>query len=83
MTAKSGRSYPVANLNIFSSDAEFVGGKTGYTDEAKQTMLAIFEASVKNKIEPTRIAIIVLGSSDRKGDINTLRTWFERSAVVE
>jgi D-alanyl-D-alanine endopeptidase (penicillin-binding protein 7) len=83
VTAKSGRAYAVANLNVFASDPSFLGGKTGYTDEAKQTMLAVFEVPVKGAEKPARIAIIVLGSSDRKGDINTLKSWFARSASFE
>lgn len=83
VTAISRRTYPVANLNIFTSDPTFLGGKTGYTDEAKQTMLAVFELPIKNKEKPVRVAIIVLGSSDRKGDIQKLRTWFEKNAVFE
>lgn len=83
VTAKSGHTYPIPNLNIFTGDTQFVGGKTGYTDEARQTMLTIFEIPVKDAPEPTRVAIIVLGSSDRKGDIQKLKTWFEKNAVHE
>lgn len=83
VAAQSGRAYPIPNLNVFSKEDAFLGGKTGYTDEAKQTMLAIFEVPVKKSEKPARIAIIVLASSDRKGDIGKLRTWFERSAVFK
>lgn len=83
VTAESGRTYPIPNLNIFTADTQFVGGKTGYTDEARQTMLTIFEVPVKNTESPSRIAIIVLGSSDRKGDIQKLKTWFEKNATFE
>lgn len=80
VTALSGRTYPIPNLNIFTADEAFIGGKTGYTDEAKQTMLTIFELPVKNQEKPARIAIIILGSHDRKGDIEKLKNWFSSTA---
>lgn len=81
-TALSGRTYPIPNLNIFTADESFIGGKTGYTDEAKQTMLTVFEIPVKNQEKPARIGIIILGSHDRKGDIVKLKEWFATSAVA-
>lgn len=82
-TALSGRTYPIPNLNIFTADESFIGGKTGYTDEAKQTMLTVFEIPVKNQDTPARIAIIILGSHDRKGDIVKLKEWFTDSAIAQ
>lgn len=73
VTAESGRVYPVANLNVFADDPSFLGGKTGYTDEAKETMIALFEMPAANG--STNVAIIVLGSDDRKRDVNALRKW--------
>lgn len=83
VTALSGRTYPIPNLNIFTADETFIGGKTGYTDEAKQTMLTVFEIPVKNQEKPARIAIIILGSHDRKGDIVKLKEWFTTSALAQ
>ena len=83
VVAKSGRAYPLPNLNVFAKDQSFLGGKTGYTDEAKQTMLAVFDVPVQNTEEPARVAIIVLGSSDRRGDVTKLKAWFEKNAVFE
>ncbi len=64
-----GKSIDVPNFNVFSKDPTFRGGKTGYTDDANQTMVALFEVSGKT------FAIIVLGSKDRKADIEILRHW--------
>ena len=50
------------NIHPFVNDPDFLGGKTGHTAEAKDTMLTILNI---NK-EP--IAIIVLSSDDRKKD---------------
>ncbi len=77
VTSVAGRSYKVPNFNVFGKDVAFVGGKTGFTDEANQTMTTIFE--VPRGTSTTTIAIIVLGSEDRKKDIEALRQWFARS----
>ncbi|MDP3792588.1 MAG: serine hydrolase [bacterium] len=50
---------------------DLVGGKTGYTEGAGQCMILV--ASVPNY--PSKIVSIVLGSSDRFGDIQTLIDW--------
>ena len=71
-TAK-GRRYDVPNFNVFVNDSAFQGGKTGYTDDANQTMAALFS------INGRTIAIIVLGTPDRKADIAALREWVTRS----
>jgi D-alanyl-D-alanine carboxypeptidase (penicillin-binding protein 5/6) len=83
VTAESGRSYPVPNLNIFTNDPAFIGGKTGYTDEAKQTMLALFEIPSKDTRENERIVIVILQSDSRKGDVEKLKSWFEKTAMRE
>lgn len=50
------------NIHPFVNDPDFMGGKTGHTPEAKDTMLTIMK--IKNHI----IAVIVIGSDDRKTD---------------
>src|SRR5258708_1018626 len=37
------------NFNIFSEDKTFLGGKTGYTKAAKETMLALFEIPIQGE----------------------------------
>ncbi len=75
-----GRSYTIRNLNVFSGNPQFVGGKTGYTDAARQTMTALFDVSVGNAT--TTLAIVVLGSSDRKKDVERLLSWFKSAATT-
>jgi serine-type D-Ala-D-Ala endopeptidase (penicillin-binding protein 7) len=77
IVATNGRKYTVPNYNVFSKDEQFVGGKTGFTDEASQTMTALFEVPVGNAT--TTLAIVVLGSEDRKKDIERLVGWFKES----
>lgn len=66
----------VYNHNFFNKDARFIGGKTGYTDGAKETMIAIFDLPVKGEKKNRTIVFIVLGSSDREADIGKLLGWF-------
>jgi len=53
-------------------DANFLGGKTGHTPEAKDTMLSIV------KIANQPIAIIVLSSYNREADTRMLESQVER-----
>ncbi|MDP3645686.1 MAG: L,D-transpeptidase family protein [bacterium] len=73
--AESGRSYMIGNFNVFAGNPQFLGGKTGYTDEAHETMTAIFEVPIGK--EKATVAIIVLGSKDRKADVERLLAWFK------
>ncbi len=79
--SESGSRYTLANFNHFAGNSQFVGGKVGYTNEARQTMTAIFDVKVGD--ETVTIAIIVLGSADRKADVQALLSWFTRSAEID
>jgi len=70
--------YNISNHNHFANDPNFIGGKTGYTTAARQTMLSIFRVTISG--EERRIAIIILGSDKRKSDISTLYNWFNKYA---
>ncbi|MBI5456738.1 L,D-transpeptidase family protein [Candidatus Kaiserbacteria bacterium] len=76
--AESGRNYTLNNFNVFAGKEGFLGGKTGYTDEARETMVTIFEVLTHN--ETATVAIIVLGSEDRKADVERLLSWFKKAA---
>ncbi len=73
-----GRPYTIKNFNVFFENEQFLGGKTGYTDAARQTMTSLFEVPINNAT--STIAIIVLGSTDRKADVLTLLNWFTKAA---
>ncbi|MEK7627814.1 MAG: L,D-transpeptidase family protein [Patescibacteria group bacterium] len=75
---KTGEKLSFRNLNHFSGDEHFIGGKTGYTTAAKETMVSIFEVPVGTKT--ARVAIVVLGSEDREQDTKKLLSWFTKSA---
>lgn len=63
----------LSNINQFAGQTDFIGGKTGFTDEAQGNLVTIF--SVKK--EP--VAIIILGSQDRFGDTKKLLECVQNS----
>jgi serine-type D-Ala-D-Ala carboxypeptidase (penicillin-binding protein 5/6) len=66
------------NFNIFSSNKNFVGGKTGFTNAAKETMAAVFTLPNPTKQEPHTVLAITLGSGNRKSDIQALVATFSQ-----
>ncbi len=59
----SGRLLKFRNINNFYGFSYFVGGKTGYLPEAKQTMAAIFN------VNNNPVAVIILYSNNQNADI--------------
>jgi D-alanyl-D-alanine carboxypeptidase len=66
----SGRQYSVKSINSFAGETNFVGGKTGHTNEAQDNLLSIFN------YHNNPVLIIVLGTTDRFGDTTKLLNWF-------
>ncbi len=58
------------NLNHITGTSDMIGGKTGVSSSAGDSMLAIFDAHIGGQKRP--IAIVVLGSDDAKRDVATL-----------
>jgi len=54
------------NVNNFYPLQEFVGGKTGYLPQVRQTLASVFQINEKP------IAIILLYSNNRQADIFTI-----------
>lgn len=74
------------NHNYFLSYDTFVGGKNGYTDEARRTTVSIFELPVKRglgttgaSVEKRPIAIILLQTDTREQDVARLLTFVKNS----
>jgi len=63
--------YRFDNINTFASRKDFMGGKTGYTDEAQQNLLSIFKYG--NQL----VLVIVLGTSDRFTQTDNLFNWYK------
>lgn len=66
----SGEKMLVTSINDFAGEPNFVGGKTGHTDQASGNLLSIFD----HNGHP--VLIIVLNTVDRFGDTSKLFAWF-------
>ncbi len=62
------------NRNIFVYDSNFVGGKTGFTNDSKNTALFIFNLKDKEK-EQRNIIITLLRSEGLKRDTQSIYAW--------
>lgn len=69
----SGRRETLANINLFAGERWFLGGKTGFTNEAGGNLLTL----VSHEGRP--VAVVVLGTSDRFGETEKLVNWFRRN----
>lgn len=67
----------LANFNEFVDDGRLVGMKNGETSDAKQTSASVFEFASPSG--PVPVAIVVLGSNNRKLDTEALLNWIENS----
>lgn len=66
---RSGIKRILKNINTFAGLPYFLGGKTGYTDEAHGNLVSLFD------IRGNKILIIVLGTDDRFGETEKLYNW--------
>lgn len=73
ITSTKGVQWNVTNQNKLASDPHFRGGKLGYTDEAGQTSLAIFNVPIHGEVRP--VAVVILNSKDWKQDTRALLKW--------
>lgn len=80
----------IKNINLFSQSPksleemgiQYLGGKTGSTDEAKETYLGIFSIpSSRFEGQKIRVLTIVLASSSRYNDIESLLRWIKQAYV--
>lgn len=66
----TGRSLSLPSTNEFTGRFGFLGGKTGFTADARGNLLSLF----LYKDRP--VAIVVLGTEDRFAESDTFYTWF-------
>lgn len=69
------------NLNDFSNDVDFVGGKVGKTTAALETGLYVFDFKIGK--EPRPIVLIILNSEDRKKDAEAVKNFIENNYKAE
>jgi D-alanyl-D-alanine endopeptidase (penicillin-binding protein 7) len=64
------------NINLFAGETWFVGGKTGYTEEAGGNLLTVFTHSRRPVI------VVALGTADRFGESERLIDWFSQNYKI-
>jgi len=67
----------LTNKNMFEKEENFLGGKTGYTKEAKDCGIFIFKIPTKNAQE-RKIAIILLKATFLKGDVEKILNYLKK-----
>lgn len=84
------KSHLIKNINLFSQSPkslgeigiQYLGGKTGFTDEAKETYIGIFSVpSSRFEGQKIRVLTIILASSSRYNDIESLLRWVKQAYV--
>lgn len=66
----------VFSNNDFAGRADFLGGKTGYTEESIGNLVSLFS------YQDRPVMIIVLGTPDRFGETRLLYNWFRENYNV-
>jgi D-alanyl-D-alanine carboxypeptidase len=72
---QSGRTFTFQSINQFAGRSGFLGGKTGYTDDANGNLLSLF----LYRNNPT--FFVVMGTSDRFQDTQILIRWLNNMAL--
>lgn len=76
--SKEGKEHAIVSNNPFLKEmSSAIGGKTGYTNLARESMTLL----VKSPDRSGEIIYVVLGSEDRFGDIRTLVNWVSSAYV--
>lgn len=66
-----------SNISQFLGDDGYIGGKSGYTDAAKQTVVSLFNLPLgQSGLRP--IAITLLGSQDRHRDVENIVRYLKK-----
>lgn len=58
----------------FKNDTNYIGGKNGYTDEAKYTIISLFDLPLQ-EFEDRKIAIVLLQSENIEKDVRDIVLW--------
>ncbi len=67
-----------SNISQFLGKEGYFGGKSGYTDEARQTVVSLFNLPLgESGVRP--IAIVLLASPDRKKDVENILNYLKKN----
>ncbi|MDI6820826.1 MAG: serine hydrolase [Patescibacteria group bacterium] len=67
------KSRTIYNINSFVADSNFLGGKTGTSQETRENFLAVFS------LDKSRVIVILLGSQDRTKETKKLLDWVKEA----
>lgn len=73
-----GKKHTWFSINQFLRKPEYTGGKSGFTDPAKQTVISTFSLKLSEG-EPRPIAITLLRSSDRVRDVENILKYLKKN----
>ncbi len=76
MDHATGKTSTLKSINTFAGQADFVGGKTGHTEEADGNLLSLFTYANHP------VVIIVLGSGARFEDTAALYNWYKTALAT-
>lgn len=76
----SAQGHTAKNINQFLNDKNHIGSKPGFTYEAKQSNVGVWELPL-SEVSKRRIAVIILRSNDRYRDTQNLLTYLKKRVV--
>ncbi|MEI6280712.1 MAG: CapA family protein [bacterium] len=74
----SNKKHSWSNISQFLDRGEFLGGKSGYTDLAKETVVSIFNLPL-GQTGSRPVAITLLQSNDRHKDVETILQYLKKN----
>lgn len=77
LDSKSSEDYTWRNINKASNFEEFQGGKTGYTNAARQTSIGYYQIQLANN-ETKNIGIVILQSNTRQQDTRNILNYLKQ-----
>jgi D-alanyl-D-alanine carboxypeptidase len=77
LSFKENGNYTWRNINKASSFPEFRGGKTGYTNAARQTSIGYYQIKLAND-QIKNIAVVILQSNTREQDTRNVLEYLKR-----
>jgi len=73
---KSNEPRKLLTINKFAGEPDFIGGKTGYIDEAGRNLIALFENNGKT------LLTITLGAEDSFAETERLKDFVKKSCIL-
>lgn len=71
------------NNSRFRNDSFYIGGKNGYTDEARKTQIVLAELPLEGDDGLRTIAIVVLGSANTEADVRAIVKFLTKYVYYE